>query len=82
MAGQLIKKHLDENGIKYSFIANALGISINVLSTMLSGKRKIAVEEFVDICELLKVDTNYFAEKIRQAKHAEHPTDPTETEVV
>jgi len=64
MAGQLIKKYLDENGIKYSFIANEAGIPINIFSAMLNNKRKITVEEYFTICFALKVDVNFFAEKI------------------
>ena len=67
MLGALIKNYLDERGIKYSFVANEAGISNNVFSAMLSGKRKIVAEEFIRICFVMDIDTSYFAEKLKTA---------------
>lgn len=67
MLGELIKRYLDENGIKYTFVANEIGVAKNVLSAMLSGKRKITAEEYISICTAIKVDTSYFAEMIKAA---------------
>jgi len=61
VTGKLIKKHLDENGIKYSFVANEAGMPLNIFSAMLNEKRKITAEEYFIICAVLKVDANYFA---------------------
>ncbi|MEG2003168.1 MAG: helix-turn-helix transcriptional regulator [Clostridia bacterium] len=66
MLGRLIKLFLDENGIKYSFVANEIGIPANVFSTILNGKRKIIAEEYFAICAVLNVDTNYFAKQVSQ----------------
>jgi transcriptional regulator with XRE-family HTH domain len=66
MYGEQIKNFLDENGIKYSFVASEAGISNNIFSAMLNGKRKITVEEYFSICHALKVDANYFAEKVNK----------------
>ena len=57
MLGSLIKSYLDENGIKYSFVANEVGIPNNIFSAMLNGKRKIVAEEYIKICNVLKIDT-------------------------
>ena len=70
MLANIIKKYLDDNGIKYSFIASEVGMSIKVFSAMLSGNRKMVAEEFIDICRALKTDPNYFAEKVKQIKQA------------
>jgi len=67
MYGEIIKNYLDENGIKYSFVAQEAGIPTNIFSAMLNLKRKITVEEYFNICLVLKVDANYFAEKVKQA---------------
>jgi len=66
MTGELIKNYLDENGIKYSYVAHKAGISLTTFSTMLNNKRKISAEEFIDICVVLRVKPNYFADKIKQ----------------
>lgn len=67
MLGGLIKSYLDENGIKYSFVAEEAGIPANVFSSILNGKRKIVAEEYFTICFILKVDTNFFANKLQHA---------------
>lgn len=67
MLGGLIKGYLDENGIKYSFVAEEAGIPANVFSTIINGKRKISAEEYFTICFILKVDTGFFADKLKHA---------------
>lgn len=67
MLGGLIKAYLDENGIKYSFVAEEAGIAANVFSAIINGKRKITAEEYFTICFILKLDAGYFAEKLRRA---------------
>jgi plasmid maintenance system antidote protein VapI len=67
MIGSIIKKHLDEDGIKYSFVAKEAQIPINVFSAMINEKRKITAEEYFKICKVLKVDANYFANKVWRA---------------
>lgn len=67
MYGEKIKTYLDDNGIKYTFVATEAGIPLNTLSAMLNCKRKITVEEYFKICFVLNVDANYFAQKVNQA---------------
>jgi transcriptional regulator with XRE-family HTH domain len=62
MYGARIKKYLDKNGIKYSYLANETGIALNVISAMLNCKRKITVDEYFKICTTLKVEASYFSE--------------------
>lgn len=61
MLGTVIKNHLDEKGIKYSFVANEIRMPLNVFSAMLNEKRKITAEEYFSICSALGVDAGYFA---------------------
>ena len=68
MYGHAIKEYLDENDIKYSFIAKETGIPLNVFSALLNDKRKISVEEYFRICAELNLDANYFMNKIRQVE--------------
>ncbi len=65
MLGELIKNYLDENGIKYSFVAEEAGIPKNVFSSILNGKRKIVAEEYFTICFILKLDTSFFANQLK-----------------
>ena len=55
MIGLKVKKYLDENGIKYSYLSEKAGIPINMLSPTLNGKRKMSVEEYFRICEQLVI---------------------------
>lgn len=62
MCGLRIKRYLDKNGIKYSFVSEKTGIPMNILSPTLSGKRKMSAEEFILICKALGVSTDTFSE--------------------
>ena len=61
MRGIMIKRYLDENGIKYTFLAEKLGISMNILSPILNGKRKISADEYLEICRVLDLPLEFFA---------------------
>ena len=63
MIGLRIKKYLDENGIKYSFISKKTGIPMNILSPLLNGKKKMSVEQYILICDAIGVDLNTFVIK-------------------
>lgn len=60
MIGLKVKQYLDENGIKYSFLSEKIGMPMNVLSPLLNGKRKMSVEEYFIICEALGVPVSMF----------------------
>lgn len=60
MIGLEIKKYLDENGIKYSFLSEKIGMPMNMLSPLLNDKRKMSVEEYFSICSALKVPVSKF----------------------
>ena len=51
--GLKVKKYLDENGIKYSYLSEKAGIPMNMLSPTLNGKPKMSVDEYFRICEVL-----------------------------
>lgn len=63
MCGLRVKHYLDNNGIKYSFVSEKTGIPMNILSPTLNGKRKMSAEEFILICKVLRISTDYFADK-------------------
>lgn len=57
---QKVAKYITENGIKQKYISMKTGISENVLSMILNGKRKMDADEFVEIILALNVDANCF----------------------
>lgn len=66
MLGLNIKKYLDDNGIKYSYVSEKTGIPMNILSPMLNGKREIKATEYFVICTALKIPLESFAEKEKE----------------
>lgn len=62
MLGKKIKAYLDENGIKYSYLSEKTGISMNILSPLLNEKREVKAEEYFSICEALKVPLTEFSD--------------------
>lgn len=61
MIGLKVKKYLDENGIKYSYLSEKAGIPMNMLSPTLNGKRKMSVEEYFRVCGVLGLPAETFA---------------------
>ena len=59
--GLKVKKYLDENGIKYSYLSEKAGIPMNMFSPTLNGKRKMSVEEYFTICGVLGLSAETFA---------------------
>lgn len=58
--GNNIKLYLDKNGISQTFLSEKTGIKDNTLSNMLNGKRRILVEEYFMICEVLGKPYEFF----------------------
>lgn len=61
MLGKAIKDYLDENGTRYSHIAEKAGIPMNTLSTILNGKRKIEAVEYFKLCDAMNVPLDTFS---------------------
>lgn len=57
---QILKKYLENNGIKLIFVAERSNISPVILSRSLDGKRKLRADEFVSICQVLNLDFKDF----------------------
>ena len=68
MIGLKVKKYLDENGIKYSYLSEKVGIPMNMLSPTLNGKRRMSVEEYFAICEVLGLPAETFAPTNNQSE--------------
>lgn len=55
-----IGSYLRDNGITQSHLAEKSGITANALSLSLSGKRKLLADEYIKICDVLKVPYDLF----------------------
>lgn len=58
--GKRIKMYLVENEITQNYISEQAKIALPKLNASLNGKRKLQVEEFKRIIEVLNVDANTF----------------------
>lgn len=66
-----INQYLMENGIKQKFVAEKSHIPENVLSTILSGKRKMGADELIDIVIAIDLDPNSFVNSLKNKKYSE-----------
>lgn len=60
--GIKIKTYLDDNGIRYTHVSEKTGIPMDILSLLLSGKRKVEATEYFAICNALNVPLTKFAD--------------------
>ncbi len=60
MKGSDIKKFLYKKGIKQNFVAAQAGIPAPTLNQMLNDKRKIEVNEYIQICDAIGVPLEQF----------------------
>jgi Predicted transcription regulator containing HTH domain len=61
---KVIGKHMNDNGIKQSFVAQETGLTQDRVSSVLNGKRKLSADEFVLICrKAFKVNPSIFFDK-------------------
>ncbi|KSV60279.1 helix-turn-helix domain-containing protein [Acetivibrio ethanolgignens] len=60
MKGSDIKKYLDDNGIKQTFVSEKTGIPAPILSMILNNNRKIEANEYMKICDAIGVPLDYF----------------------
>ena len=57
---QMLNEYVAANGIKQIYIAKKTGIDTNIISQILTGKRRILADEFLLICVAINLDPNYF----------------------
>lgn len=68
MLGAKIKRYLDDNGIKQTYLAQKLGLFDSTVSDMLSGKRNITAVEYYKICKAINVPMEKFVEEELEAE--------------
>lgn len=59
---QKIKQYLLDNGISQTHVARESGISLPAMSAILSGNRRLTAEEYVAICNALRVSVSTFTQ--------------------
>lgn len=59
-ANEVIKRHIEENGIKQNFVANKIGLSPELFRRSIDGKRKITADELISICSVLSLQLSDF----------------------
>ena len=64
MKGSDIKKYLEANGIKQSFVSEQTGISAPILNMILNDNRKIEANEYMKICDVIGVPLDYFKPRL------------------
>lgn len=68
----LLKKLIDESGLKRNFIAKELGLTPYGLKLKTIGKNKFYAEEISKMCELLGIDDLDLKERIFFAHNVEY----------
>lgn len=58
--GPRIKRYLEENNIPQNWLSLETGFAAPKLNLMLTGKRRMQVEEYIVICKALKVPLDTF----------------------
>ena len=71
---KIIRYEMKNKGVTQTWVVNeanaidkSLNLTNNKLSAILSGKRRIAGEEFIALCRVLGLETNNFIEKEKSA---------------
>ena len=54
MVNEHISAAVADSGLKQKYIAERIGMSEPTLSAVLAGKRKVDVDEFFGLCQVLK----------------------------
>ena len=60
-----IGSYLQNNGITQAYVAEKTGITTNALNLSLKGKRKLTADEYIRICNALKVPYDFFVCKAK-----------------
>lgn len=55
MVASTLKKLIDDKGITYAFISKKSGIPVDAISKSLLGKRRLAADEMIAICQAANI---------------------------
>lgn len=59
-----IGSYLENNGITQTYLSERSGMTTNALNLSLKGKRKLTADEYIKICDALKVPYDLFVKKL------------------
>ncbi len=62
MVARKINEYLIANGVKKTWLAERLGVPVSTLSTILNGRVQMKAEMFINICKILGVAPETFAD--------------------
>lgn len=62
MVYQNIKRYLEDNKINQTAIGQKIGLSKQIMSNAMNGKRKLSADEYLNLCKVLGVPADYFAD--------------------
>lgn len=62
-----IKKIIEERGYKYKAIAGRIGVSEQIFSSIMTGRRKMSTDEFFKFCELMDIDPSSLYKECKDA---------------
>lgn len=71
MIAENIRRYIKDNNMNQTAIGRKAGITKQAMSTSLLGKRKFTLEEYVSICNVLKVSTDFFTQDIQEKESAD-----------
>ena len=65
-----VRGYIEMRDLSQKIIAANMGISESRLSLMLNGKRRMTVDDYIDLCRAMAVDPRFF---YGQPKATDHP---------
>ena len=76
-----LNQYVTAKGIKQIYISQATGISADIISKILQGKRKIMADEFLEICSALNINPDYFRKQPNEAERNEEKCEQQQSNV-
>lgn len=56
LVASVLKNLIEDKGVTYTFISSKTGITVDAISKSLSGKRRLAADEMILICQAANID--------------------------
>ncbi len=56
LVASVLKNLIEDKGVTYTFISSKTGITVDAISKSLSGRRRLAADEMILICQAANID--------------------------